>query len=139
MHLKPIPSASTSPPNNAKGRPEMLTQSIQIPTRPSRIEDGRRPSVIPATQAIDKTGSISIINGSGIPIYVARRGSMIPFIIPAGQAETIQSIAEQQETILVWNSDGRGPLRHCLHRETIEVIADTARRIRWTGYGFRNA
>ncbi len=112
----------------------MLAQPISTPIRPSRIDDGLRSSVIPATRAIDQTGTISIINGSGIPIYIAQDGSAIPFIIPTGQAETIQSIAEKKQTFSIWNSNGRGPLGHCLHRETIAVVADAEQRIYWTGF-----
>jgi len=111
----------------------MLAQPISTPIRLSRIYDGLRPSVISATPAIDQTGTISIINGSGIPIYIAQEGSAIPFIIPTGQAKTIQSIAAKKETFYIWNSNGQGPSGHCLHRESIAVVADAEQRIYWTG------
>jgi hypothetical protein len=106
--------------------------------RRSRIDGGPTPSAIPAPRAIG-TGSISVLNDSGGPVYGAQDGSMIPFVLLPGQVKTIRSIAGTYETIKVWNSDGRGPVGPCRDKKGFEVVADMDMRVLWTGYQFRNA
>jgi hypothetical protein len=115
----------------------MLTQPIPISTRASRIDAGLRPSGIPAPRSTGQTGRIIVSNRSGITIWTSRRGWPIPFIIPDGQTATIESIAGSQEIISVWNCDGRGPVRHRLDQATVHIVAGMDRRVRWTGYGFK--
>jgi hypothetical protein len=81
---------------------------------------------------------VTIINDSGIDIYIARVSSLTPRIIAAGQATTILSVGGEQETYFVWNYENGELSNYCIHRETFETIVGGANRHCWTLAGFRS-
>jgi hypothetical protein len=103
----------------------MIASATQTPNRTSRVT---------AT-----TGSVTIINGSGEPIYIARNGSSIPFIIPEGCEKTVYSSVPTNATFNVWDFRDSHNLRMCIRRETVAVLAGTKQRLCWNGYRFRNS